>query len=173
MSLVAFVSEDGEVVRGGIRRIGLEGEASFGGRPLDRRPSGMTVEYEQAGRRGEGTCGPSPPHGERRFGSNTWSVMQRIGDVAVIRQLDVFGDHRRDPGTRIGRNRLLREPTRPEEAIRERVDIEVEIMDLTHPDRGGKQVQSDEDEGSLVALAIHADVLTLHEPHVGVKDQSP
>jgi hypothetical protein len=56
------------------------------------------------------------------------------------------------------------------------MDAEVEVMDLALEWRIGVdgtiiEVQSDKAKGALVVFAIHPDVLTAHEAHVGVEDE--
>jgi len=58
----------------------------------------------------------------------------------------------------------------PEKSTWRDAGVEVVDLDATRlAQRASEQVKSDEDEGVLVELAIHADVLTLHEANVGVE----
>jgi len=100
---------------------------------------------------------------------------QRVGDVEEVPELHVL---RRHPGRSVAyvhRHAVVAKRDRPEQAAWVGVDPRVEVMHL-----GGEvyevvptsvEVKSNESECAEVNGAILADIVALHEAHIGVEEE--
>src|SRR5262249_29650979 len=59
---------------------------------------------------------------------------------------------------------VTRDRDRPEQTVRR--DVRVVVVNLSGADGTGEDIESDESNGRVVVLAVHRDVLAVHESHV-------
>lgn len=116
-----------------------------------------------------------PSDGIRNHGRIRWTIAQGVGDTEKVANMLVFALECRGSLAQVDSDGIRRDVDGPEQAIGEWEDPGVEVVDLR---REGievkltyKDIQSDKAERVVVDLPIHANVCTLHEPHVGIEEQ--
>jgi hypothetical protein len=160
---VGFLAKLSEEARRRIRRIRGEREAEPRRRPADRR----RVFHELAAEAGIGV--PDTDNSRNRpaeaqlIGDVRWNrgtQLHGVGDIAVVPQIDV-GDQRSLRRVEVDEQRIVvRQPRRPEDAIREKAGVEV--VDLSRESCKViltlVQVKSDEHEPRIEIAAVHASI---------------
>ena len=105
------------------------------------------------------------------------TVIQRVRNARVVSQRNVCGFVRGRPLAQIGRRTDgLIAAQQPEQAVWERVDAWIDVVDLVRerifvgdPD---EDIDSNKAQGTLMDAAIRPHEVAVHEAHIGVKRQA-
>ncbi len=177
---VVLAPDLGEVAR---RRLGDEGKALLMGRPVN---AGRVFEYRGAEIDAvadvHGIATALPVDGEAHPGRNGrpkgLAVGERVVQRKVVLEREVGDRQGRGPVFQIDLDRVIVYWLGPEEAPREGVDVEVEVMDLVSyvARRVGvnltpEDVESSEQEGAVMDPVVDTHVLALHEAAIGGEEQ--